>query len=95
MKNIKELLPIGSIVQLKGAEKKLMVAGVLQTAVDDGGKEYDYFGLLFPEGHIGNDEYEYLFNHDDIDFVAFRGYDDGERKEFIDRLANLYEKSGN
>lgn len=86
---IQKLLPIGSIVLLKDGQKRLMIGGVMQTAVDEGGKEYDYFGLLYPEGYMGED-FQYLFNHEDIERVEFRGYEDAERAAFIRKLDELY-----
>lgn len=88
---INELLPIGTIVLLKDGEKKLMINGVMQSDIAENGKEYDYLGILYPEGHIG-DQFQYLFNHEDISEIIFRGYEDEERKEFIDKLAAYYEK---
>ena len=41
--NIKELLPIGSIVLLKDGEKRLMIDGVMQSNEGGNGEEYDYF----------------------------------------------------
>lgn len=88
---INELLPIGTIVLLKDGEKKLMINGVMQSDIAENGKEYDYLGILYPEGHIG-DQFQYLFNHEDISEIIFRGYEDEERKEFIDKLTAYYEK---
>ena len=87
---INELLPIGSIVLLKDGEKRLMINGIKQTEVSGDGKEYDYLGVLYPEGHIG-EQFQYLFNHDDINEIVFRGYEDEERKEFLTKLSILYE----
>lgn len=86
---IKELLPIGSIVLLKEGEKKLMVVGIMQSEADGDGKEYDYLGVLYPEGHIG-DGFQYLFNHEDIKNVVFRGYEDSERIDFLTKLSKVY-----
>lgn len=86
---IKELLPIGTIVRLKNGEKKLMIIGVKQSNMDENGKEYDYIGVLYPEGHLGV-EFQYLFNHDDIEEIFFNGYEDPERTDFIERLSKLY-----
>lgn len=86
---IKDLLPIGSIVLLKDGEKRLMICGVMQSDVDRGGKEYDYMGVLYPEGHIGTD-FQYLFNNEDIDEIVFEGYHDEERTEFLKKLSRLY-----
>ena len=90
---IKNLLPIGSVVLLEGAEKKLVIVGVKQmdgTEEQGGdGKEYDYLGVLYPEGHIG-DDFQYLFNHEDIKELVFRGYEDEEREAFLEKLEQYY-----
>ena len=87
---IKDLLPIGTVVRLKEGEKRLMISGILQS--DGGqGKEYDYVGVLYPEGHIGG-KFQYLFYHVDIDEIIFRGFEDEERTDFLERLTEAYEK---
>ena len=87
--NIKDLLPIGSIVLLKGGEKRLMISGIMQSDVSESGKEYNYLGVLYPEGHIGS-QFQYLFNHEDISVIVFRGFEDTERTEFLTKLATIY-----
>ena len=82
---IRDLLPIGSIVLLKEGEKKLMIIGIIQNDVEDMNKTYDYLGVLYPEGHIGNG-FQYLFNHEDINEIIFHGFEDDERAEFISKL---------
>lgn len=86
--NFEELLPIGSVVLLKGATKRIMVYGVGQTDPSEN-KEYDYIGVMYPEGNMG-DGTQYLFNHGDIDRIDFRGFDDPERTRFIERLKEYY-----
>lgn len=87
---IKDLLPIGSIVRLHDGEKRLMIIGIMQSDASGNGKEYDYLGILYPEGHIG-DQFQYLSNQEDIEEVIFRGFEDDERVEFLNKLTNLYE----
>lgn len=87
---IKDLLPIGSIVLLKDGEKRLMVNGIMQNDAGGTKNNYDYLGILYPEGHIG-EGFQYLFNHEDIVEIIFRGYEDDERKEFLTKLSSLYE----
>lgn len=87
---IKDLLPIGSIIRLHDGEKRLMIIGIMQSDASGNGKEYDYLGILYPEGHIG-DQFQYLFNQEDIEEVIFRGFEDDERVEFLNKLTNLYE----
>lgn len=42
---------------------------------------WDYIACLYPEGNI-NEEYMYLFNHEQIDRIHFIGYQDEEEFEF-------------
>lgn len=82
-------MPIGSVVMLKEAEKPLMIYGIKQFDSDNPDVEYDYIGVVYPEGNIGA-EFQYLFNHEDIEKVLFRGYDTPEYKEFLDEVAKAY-----
>ena len=88
--SIKELLPIGTVVRLAGAEKKLMIYGVKQTD-NNTGTEYDYIGVLYPEGNIGEDV-QLLFNQEHIEEVVFKGYSCEEQENFLNTLAQYYEQ---
>ena len=35
---------------------------------------------------------QFLFNHGDIETVYFRGYEDEERTEFLEKLKHFYEQ---
>ncbi|MBE5942193.1 MAG: DUF4176 domain-containing protein [Lachnospiraceae bacterium] len=85
---IKELLPIGSIIWLRDAQKPLMIFGIRQTNLDNN-VEYDYIGVLYPEGNMGVSS-QFMFNHDDIEKVVFRGFEDASREDFIERLCAFY-----
>lgn len=82
-----KLLPIGSVVLLQGAVKKLMIIGVYQNIQRNGENvdNYDYLGVLYPEGFLNMDSMM-LFNHEQICDVVFTGYDNSERKELIDYI---------
>lgn len=86
---IDKLLPIGSVVFLKGGAKKLMIIGIKQIKTDEENKEFDYIGVLYPEGFLGN-ETNFLFNHEDINDIVFTGYDNPERAEFISFIEEAY-----
>lgn len=88
MTDIRELLPIGSVVVLKNGVKRLMIFGVCQTNNEDK-KDYDYIGVIYPEGNIGQDG-QFLFNHEDIEQIFYRGYEDEERDGFVERLEQFY-----
>ncbi|SFB82516.1 DUF4176 domain-containing protein [Butyrivibrio sp. YAB3001] len=88
--NINDLLPIGSVVLLKEGTKKAMVFGVKQ--VDKASEtEFDYIGVVYPEGNLG-DGSQFFFNHDAIEEVFFRGYEDDERKVFVEKIKEYYDK---
>ncbi len=77
---MKELLPIGSVVMLKGGNKRVMICGRIQTNVETG-KMFDYSACYFPEGIINIREL-FLFNNEDIDQVYFVGLQDVEEFKF-------------
>lgn len=75
------LLPNGTIVLLKGGNKRLMIYGRKQLTVDEEETMYDYLGVPYPEGYI-NEKYTYVFNHSDIIDIIHEGYVDEEEDEF-------------
>lgn len=85
---MKELLPVGSVVLLKDATKKLMIIGILQVNPREE-KIYDYLGVPYPEGYIGTDK-NFLFDHDDINDVIFTGYSNPERDIFMQAMELIY-----
>lgn len=86
---MKKYLPIGSVVTLKGKEKKVMIIGRYQIAND---QSYDYSGCLFPEGYLGKDNV-YVFNNSDVDTVYFMGMQNEEEFSFRKALIELVEKN--
>ena len=85
---IKDLLPIGSVVLLEGGKKRVMIYGVRQIELETQ-EEYDYIGVVYPEGNMGQGS-QFVFNHDKIQEVFFKGYEDEERQDFIQRLSDYY-----
>ena len=77
---MKKYLPIGSVVLLKNGSKKIMIYGRKQLAAETG-EEFDYVACLYPEGNI-DDDYTFLFNHENIDEVVFAGFADEDEEEF-------------
>lgn len=75
-------LPIGSVVLLKGGEKKVMITSYLIFSNGDSSekKMYDYGGCAFPEGIIESN-YAVGFNHDQIDKVIHMGLVNDESQE--------------
>lgn len=87
----KDLMPIGSIVRLKGGERRVMICG---RVVCKSGEDviYDYVSCLYPQGMLGSDSL-FFFNRDSIEEVYFIGFQDQEemqfRKGILDNLGEL------
>ena len=80
-------LPIGTVVLLKDATKKLMITGYCSMLPDDQTKIYDYVGMMFPEGNVAGEEMA-LFDHEQIVSVEHMGLVNEEYKEFNNNLIN-------
>ena len=89
---MKTLLPIGSIVLLKGGEKRLMICGRIQTDVATN-KVYDYSACLYPEGIINSKEL-LMFDNENIDRVFFIGFQDSEEFQFRNFVNEQLKDSG-
>ena len=83
------LLPIGSVVLLNEAEKKLMIIGILQR---NGEEVFDYVGCPYPEGLLDSENL-FLFNHKDIAEISYLGFDYIERQIFIKKLETELNKN--
>lgn len=84
MKDI--LLPIGTVVQLKGGTKKLMITGY-SSKDPDSGTVFDYNGCIFPEGIM--EEFYSLFNHSQIDEIFYKGLVDDESNAYINQIQSM------
>jgi hypothetical protein len=73
--NVKDLLPIGSVVKLKGAKRLVMIFGVMQSSASRPELRHDYIAVSYPEGHM-DPRLHLGFQHEDIEEVVFRGYED-------------------
>ena len=82
----KTFLPLGSIVILKGALKKLMIVNRANLVKD---QYFDYGAILYPEGMIdGNLAY---FNNDDIFKVISKAYTDDDDTLMVAQLTQAKE----
>ncbi len=73
--NLKNSLPIGSVVMVKGIKRKVMIFGYKQKRRGQNENVFDYIGVVYPEGHIDN-RLHIGFNQENIEKVIFRGYED-------------------
>ncbi len=88
-----KLLPIGTVVVLKGATRKVMITGyaiipVGELRKGDNTKEeitkntiFDYGGCPFPEGLV-NSNLTIVFNHETIGEVIYPGYSNKEQQDY-------------
>ena len=88
---MKEYLPVGSVVLLQGHEKKTIIMGIMQRNGANPEKEYDYLGVPFPEGYMGNGS-AYLFDHGQITDTIYMGYTNPEWDALMDLVE--YAQSG-
>lgn len=94
--NADEFLPIGSVVLLKGGNKRIMICGRIQAQA---GSDiiYDYSACYYPEGII-DPQSMFFFNRDAIETVYFRGYEDQDeldyRHDVLDQLGELEIRDG-
>lgn len=91
----KDLLPIGSVVMLKGGTKRIMICGRVQN-MSGTNTVYDYSACYYPEGIVDSDLF--FFNNDAIESVFFIGFQDKEELDFrhnvLDQLGELKVENG-
>ena len=93
----KKYLPLGSVVLMKEAKKRVMITGYAVKSPDSGEKVWDYIGCLWPEGMISSDK-NLMFDHDKIHQIFAIGYTDDEQKSFmrmLDKATQLKEQREN
>ena len=78
-------LPIGTVVLLKEATKRVMITGYASISPDTGDKVFDYSGCIFPEGFFDYNQV-CVFDHEQIAEVFYKGLEDDEEKEFMVNL---------
>ncbi|CCY47219.1 putative uncharacterized protein [Firmicutes bacterium CAG:822] len=86
-------LPIGTVVTLKDATKKIMIIGYCP--VENGKNQmYDYSACLYPEGVIDSNKV-LLCNHDQIAQIHFVGFESEEQKQNNENLKSLVNNMNN
>lgn len=84
-------LPIGSVVLLKGATKRVMILGYCRYQADDQTKVYDYCGCTYPEGFL-SPEKTAVFDHDRIEQIYALGFQNDEQIAFRQKLTEVLEE---
>lgn len=87
-----EYLPLGSVVVVRGNVKKTMIiARGMITKINGEMKFFDYGGVLYPEGLLG-EEIVY-FNHKDIVEIYHKGFADDDERLMVDNINDWIERS--
>lgn len=80
-------LPIGTVVTLKNATKRIMIIGYLPV-VGENKEVYDYSACTYPEGLLSSDK-TLAFNHSQIDNINFNGLEDEESQKFNENIKTV------
>ena len=87
-----KMLPLGSIVILKGNTKKMMIiARVIGLPVKGEVYRFDYGACLYPEGMVG-DSLIY-FNQEDIFKVVQEGYTDDDNEIMLENIEAMLQQT--
>lgn len=86
--NNERFLPIGSVVILKEAKKRIMIIGFGAKSKSDADKIWDYIGCLYPEGLLDSNQ-TLLFDHEQIDKIFYKGLVDEEEIAFKKKLNGI------
>ena len=78
-------LPIGTVVLLKGATKRWMIAGYCAVDQEKKDEMWDYSGCMYPEGFLSSTQ-SFLFDHSQIAKIYSLGFKDNEEEEFQQKL---------
>jgi len=91
-KRTADLLPVGSIITLKGDKKEYMINGYggFYKTKENNQIEADYFLVEYPLGFIDIEttEIKYIMSNE-IEQIIFNGYDDLGRRQFLDEIDKL------
>lgn len=81
-------LPLGTVVLLKGGNKRLMIIGFCTAAENKKEEIWDYNACLYPEGILKSNE-SVMFNHDQIEKIYHLGLIDAEEELFKTELKKV------
>ena len=79
-----KFLPVGTVVRLKDAKKDIMITGFCPVS-NDSHLTFDYSACFYPEGIVTSDV-NFLFNHEQIETILFKGYINDEEINFKQKL---------
>lgn len=85
---MRNYLPIGTVVRLKGRKMKAMIVGYLM--IDPSSRElFDYCAVDFPCGFAYPERKSFGFDSNEIESVSFNGPMNDETEKCINRLLEI------
>lgn len=88
----RKYLPIGTVVLIRNAKKRVMITGFCASSEKDGKiTKYDYCGVVYPEGVVSLNKV-CLFNHNQISKIFHIGLINNEEKRFKEKLKYMVSK---
>lgn len=100
---VRDLLPLGSVVILKNSKNiRIMIteyfvkkdpSRVIKDNTNDTCDIFDYMGINWYENNNGQ-RMNILFNHEDIEYILFRGYINEESIELMKKVEKCIEENG-
>ena len=86
-----ELLPIGSVVQIKGSPNHLMIVGHGPISSEEQ-THYDYLAINYPFG-LGDSMEAIMFDRASVETLLHRGYVDEEAESYYSAIDKIIKKS--
>ena len=87
---IKNILPIGTVIQLKEIDVRVMICGYCSEQEAYPNYVWDYAGFLFPIGYTDRKKL-ISFDADQIQQIITYGYQDTEQMQYMEELAEIME----
>lgn len=81
---MKNLYPIGTVVNIKGLKQNIMICGLYMETVDNS-KVFDYAAIDFPIGY-SPDGNLHVFNNEHIEEVLHMGWPNDEHCVYVENL---------
>lgn len=87
---IDNVLPIGTVVQLKNYDVRVIIAGYCSVTEKNPDYTWDYSGFVFPIGYLGEDSIV-SFDTEEIQQIITYGFQDEEQIRYMEDLKQVLE----
>lgn len=87
---IDNILPIGTVVQLKNYDVRVIIAGYCSVTEKSPDYTWDYSGFVFPIGYLGEDSIV-SFDTEEIQQIITYGFQDEEQIRYMEDLKQVLE----